>query len=212
MSLHVCQTCILGLQWWPIFQWGLQYAEMLFLLKMKKTSIDDLTQLSTSYHSLCSQSWLQVWAWLDSSPVNKHTSALYPIITRVSASCCLLSTSRTFLLQVLLEKMDMRLGSKPDIVLHDWMSQPHGVNSYNCHILSLVATVKPKLQVQKILHKISLCPAAIYACYTCLVLVLWSSLTFILFLWYLNVSIIPLSIKVNNEHIWTWHKIHNDIT
>lgn len=145
----------------------------------KKISLDDLALLSISYHSLCSQSWLQVWAWLDSSPVNKPTSAIHPIIASLSEGCWLLSsTSQTFLLQDLLERADMRLGSKPDILLRDWMSQPHEINSDNCHISSLLwLPWNLNSRCRKFYTK-SLC--AWQACMhiiPCLVPAYWSSLT-----------------------------------
>lgn len=107
------------------------------------------SQPSITCLSFSSGGRLRVCAWQDNSPANEDTSPLHPLIAMRFANCYRLpSASQIFLLHDLLEKADMRLGSKPAVLL-DWLSQPHGVNSYNrqSYLIFPLIAVKLKLQV-----------------------------------------------------------------
>lgn len=165
MSVHVCQACILALQWWPLFHQGLAPAEGLFCRKWKNQLRWLSSQLSIAYLSFCSGGRLQVCAWLDNSPANEDASPLHPLLAMLFANCCLLpSASQIFLLYDLLGKADMRLGSKPAVLL-DCLSQPHGVNSYNrqSYFIFLLIARKLKLQVPD-KHTGTLCTSPLRVC------------------------------------------------
>lgn len=128
------------------------------------------------------------------------------------ASCCLMSsTSQTFLLHDLLEKADMRLGSKSAVLLY-WMSQPHGVNSYYCHILSFL-WLPWNLNSRCIkFYTKYLCAWQTHRHITCITLLVFAhcgSWYLILFHWVLVLYNTSPSNELSDMQTWIWLNIHN---